>query len=157
MAYVVARPAGSYEIRESRNTPRGPRARTLATFRTLSDDVIERARSRSDVTLDAKQLRRAALRAGAPVEASSAADAAAGTLLAELTAGKRPRPALEKLLREALTAGDGASDAARAAGRWVAATPEARGETLRDLLLLSDHLPPRQRSDARFPRLHSKS
>jgi hypothetical protein len=161
MTYVVARPAGRWEIRESRATPAGPRARTLATFRTLSPEVIEHARSRSTSTLDADALRRAARRAGAEVSLSTT-NRSAAELLVELDAGRAPRPALRRLLLGALqteplgTTPANASDNARAAARWLTATPELRGETLRDLLLLSDRLPPsRTSATARFPRIES--
>ena len=42
MAYVVERRSGHWEIRESVHTAAGPRARTLATFRMLTDEVLER-------------------------------------------------------------------------------------------------------------------
>ncbi len=171
MAYVVARPGGSWELRESRATARGPRARTLATFRTLTPQVIEHARARSAGPLDDALVRAAALRAGAPVGAS-APDRAAGELLAQLDSGQRPRPALARLLLHALQspapgspdhprherAGDGQplSDSARAAAAWVASSAQSRGETLRDLLLLADRLPaPRTPAGRRFPRLRS--
>ncbi len=47
MAYVVARPKGRYEIRESVHTPKGPRARSLANFTQLDDEVLARARERA--------------------------------------------------------------------------------------------------------------
>jgi hypothetical protein len=77
--------------------------------------------------------------------------------LAELAGGSRPRAALAKLLLDAIDAGgEPVSDSARAAARWVAVSPVRRGETLRDLLLLSDRLPARTvRSPARFPRMRS--
>jgi len=163
MAYVVARRSGSWEIRESRATPSGPRARTLATFRALTPEVLEHARTRSTGALDAQELRRAALRVGAPVSAG-AADRAAGELLAELGAGRGPRPALRRLLMDALqddgsasAPGHRASDSARAAAAWVTATPQRRGETLWDLLLLTDRLPPaRAGASRRFPRIQSR-
>ncbi len=158
MAYVVARPGGAWEIRESHTTAAGPRARTLATFRTLTPDVVEHARARSPEPLDAQELRDIALRAGAPVAARSP-NQTAGELLAELAAGgSPPRPALRKLLLDAIDpgAGEPVSDSARAAARWVTASPGRRGETLRDLLLLSDRLPARRvPSRARFPRIRS--
>jgi hypothetical protein len=43
MAYVVARPKGRFEIRESVHTPKGPRARTLANFEQLLDTARLRA------------------------------------------------------------------------------------------------------------------
>jgi hypothetical protein len=157
MAYVVARPGGAWEVRESRSTAAGPRSRTLATFRTLTPAVLERACARSAQPLHPNDLRKAALRAGAPL-ASGDADRATGELLAELAAGRRPRGALHRLLLDALLPGRPAvSDSARAAARWVAATPQERGESLRDLLLLTDRLPPgRAVAERRFPRVHSQ-
>lgn len=157
MAYVVARKTGAWEIRESHNTDAGPRSRTLAGFRSLTPEVIERAQARSTKRLDANELRTAARRAGAPV-AAPASDRAAGELLAQLAAGHRPRTSLARLLAKALSA-DGAqpTDNAEAAATWVAASPERRGETLRDLLLLVDHLPrTRTPERARFPRITSR-
>ncbi len=157
MAYITARPEGVWEVRESRSTAAGPRSRTLATFRTLTPEIVERANERASKPVDPQALRRSALRAGAPV-ASGDADRAAAELLAELPAGRRPRPALRRLLLDALGSGHSPmSDSARAAARWAAATPQRRGESLHDLLLLTDRLPSaRRRASERFPRLHSK-
>jgi hypothetical protein len=158
MAYVVARKTGAWEIRESHSTDVGPRSRTLASFRTLTPDVIERARGRSSKELDADELRRAARRAGAPV-VGPGSDAAAGELLAELAAGRRPRPLLARLLVQALS-NDATqpTDNAQAAAAWISASPERRGETLRDLLLLVDHLPRRAaRGGHPFPRIVSRA
>ncbi|HXW59047.1 MAG TPA: hypothetical protein VEJ23_06170 [Solirubrobacteraceae bacterium] len=177
MTYVVARPSGAWEIRESRATPAGPRARTLATFRTLTPEVIERAAARASSPVRADRVRASARRAGAPVLANPA-DRAAGELLGELSSGRRPREALSRLLLEALrsqrepslarepaadepaprpSTRDGApSDSARAAAAWIAAGAQARGEALRDLLLLADRLPqPTRALGGRFPRLSS--
>ncbi|MGI8921820.1 MAG: hypothetical protein ACR2HD_09170 [Solirubrobacteraceae bacterium] len=156
MTYVVERPGQRWEVRQSRTTPKGPRSRTLSTFQTLTTEVIERASARSDGPIDPKDLRSAALRAGAPI-GLPAADRAAGELLGELAAGRQPRSALGRLLADALGARDPElPDAARAAGAWVAATPAQRGEALRDLLLLADRLPrpgtPQRRA---FPRVQS--
>jgi hypothetical protein len=157
MTFVVARPSGTWEIRESRSTPAGPRARTLATFRALTPEILERAASRSAGPLDGERLRTLARRAGAPVLAG-AADQAAGELLAELAAGRRPRPALQRMLTRALRGGsEPGSASVGATAAWVAATPQRRGETLRDLLLLADRLPPgRTASGPRFPRIRSQ-
>lgn len=62
MAYVVARPKGRFEIRESVHTPNGPRARSLANFATLTDDVLKRARRRASRPFDADAVRAAAAR-----------------------------------------------------------------------------------------------
>jgi hypothetical protein len=156
MAYVVARPKGAWEIRESRATPAGPRARTLATFRTLEPEIIERARGRASRPIRADQLRKAARRAGAPV-AAAAQDRAAGELLGQIAAGRRPRPVLQRLLLAGLGATEDVSPNARAAADWIDATPQRRGETLRDLLLLTDRLPPTRSTERRrFPALRSR-
>jgi hypothetical protein len=155
MAYVVTRPGGAWEVRESRSTAAGPRSRTLATFRTLTPEIVVRACARSSTPLDPKGLRRAALRAGAPV-AGDDADRATGELLAQLAAGNGPRPPLRRLLLDALEPRRLTTSAsARAAARWATATPRQRGETLRDLLLLTDWLPAADRRSARAPAARS--
>jgi len=155
MAYVVPRRNGTWEVRESTATKAGPRSRTLATFRTLSPEVIDLARARSRKPITLADVRSAALRAGAPL-ATSAPDRAARDLLTSLASGERPRPVLRRLLAAMLGNEDERiSDTARAATSWVAATPEARGEALRDLLLLADRLPQRHRPGRRFPRIES--
>jgi hypothetical protein len=157
MAYVVAKANGMFEIRESHATTRGPRSRTLASFRTLTPETLEKAAARASKPLDAEKVRIAAQRKGALL-ASSASDMAAAALLAELEQGRRPRASLTRLLREALagTAGRLNSNAAAAAA-WIGSTPQRRGEALRDLLLLVDSLPGGRRADRpRFPRIESR-
>jgi hypothetical protein len=157
MAYVVPRAGEAWEIRESHMTPSGPRSRTLATFKTLTPEAIVQAQSRAGRHLEAGELRRAAWRAGAPV-APPAGDRAAGELLAELAAGRRPRAALSRLLIESLQAEPTSpSSNAQAAAAWIGASARKRGETLRDLLLLVDHLPRRERRERpAFPRIASR-
>ena len=60
MAYVVARPKGRFEIRESVHTPKGPRARSLANFAHFDDEVLDRARRRASRPFDAEGVRAAA-------------------------------------------------------------------------------------------------
>jgi hypothetical protein len=147
MAFVVGRPGGRFEVRESRATPRGPRARTLATFTTLDDAVVAHVIERAELPVDVHGLVHAARRAGAPVAVgASPADAAARVLLAEIRAGHRPSPALAAALSDAVEPDIHVSDSVRAAAAWSGATPEERGDALRDLLLLADRLPvPRRR------------
>ena len=57
MAFVVPTKRGEFEIRESRSTPKGPRSRTLATFKELNDEVIEKARAKAAKPPDAEDLR----------------------------------------------------------------------------------------------------
>jgi hypothetical protein len=160
MAYVVSRPGGSWEIRESRSTPAGPRSRTLASFRTLTPEVLSRAAARSAGSLDTEQLRHAARRAGAAV-AAMPSDVAAAELIRQLDAGNRPRPALERLLLESLQGSepdDRASDNARAAAAWVGVSGHRRGQALRELLRLADQIPRRRRPERpSFPRIQSRS
>ncbi len=156
MAYVVKGKGRLWEIRESRSTARGPRSRTLATFDELSPDVVERALQRANSRTDAEQIERAARRAGAPV-ALPKVDRAARDLLAELARGARPRGVIVRLVVE-LTGGAHAdvSDAARAAAPWAATSLAERAAAIKDLLLLTDALPPpKTRRVERFPRIDS--
>lgn len=157
MAYVVARPDHRWDLRESAATPAGPRSRTLASFTALTPETLEHAGTRSSKPLDERAVREAARRAGAPVIAHNV-DRAAAVLLAEIASGRTPRGPLRELLIDALDPGrTTASDSARAAARWAAATPAQRGETLKDLLELADRLPPARRSRQRsFPRIVSR-
>jgi hypothetical protein len=158
MAFIVARQPGTWEIRESRATSAGPRSRTLASFHVLTAEVVQKAQARSPKPLDHARLRRAAARAGAPIDPEPS-DRAAGELLAELAMGLKPRALLRRLLLDALEDEHERrrpSDSARAAASWISATPQRRGVALRDLLLLADRFPSRRRSPAlRFPPIHS--
>lgn len=156
MAYIVPKKSGSWEIRESTATPAGPRSRTLASFRELTPEVIERAGARATARLDRRALTMLAHRAGAPV-AAAPADAAAAALLAELSHGDTPSPGLHRLLVAALGPADREpTDSEQAMAPWLAMTARARGANLRDLLLMADAIPtspPRDRP--RFPRIAS--
>jgi hypothetical protein len=66
MAYVVARPKGRFEIRESVHTPKGPRARSLANFSQVTEAVLATAASRATRPFNDAAVRAAAERAGAP-------------------------------------------------------------------------------------------
>lgn len=161
MAYVVSRPNGAWEIRESQRTPDGPRSRTLASFRELTAEAIENAVGRSAFGLTADELRDAARRAGAPV-AEAPVDAAANELLRRLSLGETLRPELRSLLADAVSPAADAgpepiSDAARSAAAWLGAKAEERGRALRDLLLLADRFPAgARRPRAPYPRLVSR-
>ena len=163
MAFIVPTTRGRFEVRESHSTPKGPRSRTLVSFRELDDAVIEKAREKTAKTLDPAKLRHAARRVGAPV-ARSPIDRAARELIAELAKGHRPDPSLRhilaSLLRDDCEEGSErppVSEAARSVAEWMAAPPAARGKALVDLLLLADALPHagRQGKPLRFPRLDS--
>ncbi len=156
MAYVVHRPAGNWEIRASERTDRGPRSRTLATFRVLDTETVEQAVSRAGGKTSADEIYGAARRAGAPI-ARSRPNAAAADLLRELSRGRRPAAGVTRLLGAAL--GDGAeppTDSERAMADWIGATDRERGDALRELLLLGDALPKRRRpAQLSFPPLRS--
>lgn len=152
-------------MRESRSTPKGPRSRTLASFKELTEATIEKVQARATKPPSAEELREAALRAGAPVSGPPV-DEAARELLGLIANGSSPDPMLKRLLLDALEREDRVnrptdstatvSDAARAAAAWIDTSPQRRGETLRDLLLLADALPVRLRSaEIDFPRLAS--
>ena len=163
MAFVVPTKSGRFELRESASTPKGPRSRTLASFRELDDAVIEKAQKRAAKALDATALRRAARKAGAPV-AREPVDEAARELIAELGKGRRPHPTLRRMLLDLLRAegtkgGDSSpgNEAEHAVAEWMAARPDERGKALVDLLLLADALPHggRKGKPLKFPRLDS--
>jgi len=163
MAFVVPTRKSGYEIRESHSSPRGPRSRTLASFRELTDETIEKARAKAANPPSAEELRRAARRAGAPV-ARPPVEQAARVLIAELAKGRRLDPTLRQILVEMLERGYRESrepsprnEAARAVSTWMAATAEERGRALVELLLLADALPSggRKGKPLEFPRLDS--
>jgi hypothetical protein len=71
MAYVVARPKGRFEIRESLHTPDGPRARSLAGFDVLTGIVLAKAARRAQRPFDAEAVLASGRRAGAPTTAGA--------------------------------------------------------------------------------------
>jgi hypothetical protein len=167
MAYIVLTKRGAFEVRESRSTDKGPRSRTLASFRQLDDEVVRKVRERAAKPPEPEELRQAAIRAGAPLSVEPA-DRAAGELLRLLATGKSVDPKLRTLLLDALEREErraggsrkrsraAVSDAARAASQWIGASLELRGEALGELLGLADALPFEPRSEELdFPRLRS--
>lgn len=164
MAFVVPTKRGRFEIRESSTTKKGPRSRTLASFHELDDAVIERARAKTDKSVDAAELRRSARKAGAPIR-QPVVDRSARELIAELAKGRAPDPVLRQLLLDLLRRGhrDGQEQSRRReaehdVAEWMASTPLERGKALVDLLLLADALPHggRKGKPLRFPRLDSR-
>lgn len=151
MAYVVSRPSGNWELRHSTSTPAGPRSRTLASFRLLTPAVIELARERCDRELAAEEIVAAARRAGAPVAREPALGAAA-TLIGELSRGARlPRNWEQLLVSLAGGSGSDATESERSGAGWADASAAERGSALRDLLLLTDRIPLRDRGELGFP------
>jgi hypothetical protein len=165
MAFVVATKPGRFEVRESTSTPKGPRSRTLVSFREMTPEIVERVKAKSEKPPTAAELTHLALRAGAPVRGSQL-DEAAGETLRRIANGEQPDPKLRRLLIDALSNQDPGSqasgsknlvsDAARAASQWVGVGAEDRAQALRELLELADALPIRLRPhEIGFPRLHS--
>jgi hypothetical protein len=158
MAYVVVRRRQgepTYEIRESELTDRGPRARSLATFRVLDDAALAKARARALRPFDPAVVRASAQRVGAPIEVAEPAERHTRALLTEIVKGNPPPPALAALLRRELTSDYVPTDSVEAMVPWIAATPTDRAIALRDLLDLGDRLPVRPRPASQFPRLRS--
>lgn len=100
---------------------------------------------------------------GAPV-ARPPADRAARELIAELGKGRRPDPTLRRMLLDLLRDGhsDGPTQSRRqeaeyGVAEWMAASPQERGKTLVDLLLLADAFPHKGRKGKplHYPRLDS--
>ena len=84
MAYVVARPKGRFEIRESVHTPAGPRARSLAGFTQLTDEVLARASRKAVRPFDPEAVRAsAARRRRSDATAPSAREATVRRVLAQ--------------------------------------------------------------------------
>ena len=153
MAFVVRRPNGTWEVRETRSTPAGPRPKTLATFRALTRETAASAAQQASTPTSPETILASARRAGAFVP-GSAADAAAAELLRLCDQGVP----LSERVRRAMAAWLGPAEplppAAQAAAPWSGVTPEERGAVLVDLLSLADALPPpRLVRDERFPRL----
>jgi hypothetical protein len=149
MAFITANKRGGFEVREARNTPKGPRSRTLATFRRLDAETIDKVISRAEHAPSREELIVAALRAGATVSVTPVDEAARDTLRS-IARGERPSRKLRRLLLDAL------SDEPNSVAAWLGVSPAEKGDALCDLLLLADAVPIRRRSkEIGFPRLDS--
>jgi hypothetical protein len=138
MAFVVKRADGRFEIRESEAGAKGPRARTLATFRRLSDDVLDRAATRARHPFDREIVRQRAVALGVAAGAPEAT-APARALVGELERGGTVPPAVAAMLIRRLAPMAGVPpDSLDDAAMWLGRSDEDRGRALYDLLLLSD-------------------
>ncbi len=156
MTFVVARRDCRFEIRESVSTPQGPRARTLATFRAVNDTVLDLAERRAERPFDRRKVEAKALAVGASRDTREAVRLA-HSLLEDLHLGRSLPPVLAAALARRL-AGTGTPlpDSLPPLDDWIGSTPRERGDALRDLLRLTDLLPPgRRRRGKVFPRLAS--
>jgi len=103
MAYVVARPNGRFEVRESLHTPKGPRARSLANFAVLTDEVLAAAAKRASRPFDAGAVIASARRARTPVRTGIGIDSSGAArdygrfvqASRRMAASLRPRSAAE--------------------------------------------------------------
>ena len=66
MAYVVARRNGRFEVRESLHTPDGTRARTLASFDVLTDEILAKAAAKAERPFDVRTVLTSTNRLGLP-------------------------------------------------------------------------------------------
>jgi hypothetical protein len=158
MAYVVARKGGRFEIRESRSTSRGPRARTLVSFRALDDDVIARARARARGRLDEAKIRARAAELAVPQRVDGAA-ATARRLIAELRRGEAVPPRLAAELRALLPEPRGEMpDTLDDVMEWVGVDDVQRGRAARELHAFASAFPPTTRAEKPldFPRLRTR-
>ena len=163
MAYLYQRKGGRTEIREAHATERGPRSRTLVSFRgALRPEHLDRAEAAARRPFDRDAVRRRAHELGVAVE-EPRADAAARWLVAQLRRGASLDPRLAALLREQLAhrpAHEVPEELADAA-EWIGTSEAERGRGLRDVLRLYDAIarsrdPVREADAPRFPRFASR-
>lgn len=152
MAYVVARRNGRFELRESLHTPRGPRARTLAGFAVLSDEVLAHAARRAQRPFDAAAAIDSGRRAGVQVTVTAEPTTPRGA-----SDERWPRPA-DRAQSPPDNSGGFLAATARMA-RSVRRSPQAErmspGDALIDLLGFADAVrasqPPRPSAPLAFP------
>ena len=164
MAYLYQRKGGRAEIREAHTTERGPRSRTLVSFRgPLRPEHLDRAEAAAQRPFDRGALERRARELGIAVE-EPRADRAARELIARLRRGAALDTRLAALLRERLAAlpADSLPDDLADAAEWIGASDVERGSALRDVLRLYGAIaqsrePVRAAPAPRFPRFASRS
>lgn len=150
MAYVVRRPKGRWEIRESVVTAAGPRARSLASFGSLDRATLDHAAARARGPFDPDSVRAAARKLGAPIDRGEL-DAAARTIFRLLRSDPLD-PGVARLLSNRLEPESPILlDSGDSMAEWVGVGFEPRGAALRDLLDLGDHLPSGDRAELVFP------
>jgi hypothetical protein len=139
MAYLVRRPGGSVQIRECVRGERGPRSRTLASFRgALDDRTLEQAERSATRPFDRDDLVARARALG--IARASSENTAARQLVKRLRRGRRLDPVLVGLLRESLAELDEAEldEELDEAADWLGSSDAERSDALRGLLRLSD-------------------
>ncbi len=163
MAYLVRHAGDRVEIRESRATAKGPRARQLARFAgPLTPAVLARAAARATRPFDAEALIRRARVLGIPVE-TRGPEREARALLARLRRADPIDPVMASLLVRALEGAPKSPlpEEVAEVAEWIGAPPAARGAALRDLLdafgrIAGSRGPLRERPRKPFPRFSSE-
>jgi len=161
MAYLVRRPGGGFQIRESVRTERGPRSVMLASFHNdLNDQVLDRADRKAARPLDREDLIAKARALG--VGWSSSSNSAARELAKQLRLGRTLDPVLVGLLRGSLSDMPETQlpDDLDEATDWVGATDEERATALQGLLRLGDAIvrsrePLPSRNEEPYPQIDS--
>lgn len=163
MAFLVKRPGGRIEIRESRTTARGPRSRQLARFSgALTPDVLAVAEDRATGPFHRERLIERALQLGIRVE-DRAPESEARALLTRLRRADPIDPRLAGILTRALAdvATEAIPESLEDVSEWIGASAAERGAALRDLLdafgRIAESRPARRtREKAAFPRFSSE-
>lgn len=157
MAFIVSRPNGTWEARESFRTEAGPRSRSLATFRELSPQVIQRIVERVSKPLDIEDLRQRALRAGVPT--ATGVDRLSARVAREITLDGPPSRSRSILLTDALRDKSELPHHLARMKLWAGATDDERADALADLLRASRAFPPvdweKRDRRPRFPRIET--
>lgn len=159
MATVIKRSDGRIEIRESLATARGPRSRTLAIARELTDEVIEHAAERARKPIDRDELIERAGRLGVHLGRRTQADVVAR--LVERVRADALWPTHAKAIQTVLRDVEHGPlpHHLEAMTEWMGTDDGTRGNALVDLLKLSEatmqHYPESQRArePLRFPSL----
>jgi hypothetical protein len=163
MAYLYRRKDGRIEVREAHSTRRGPRSRTLVSFRgALRPEHLDRAEANARRPFDRTAVVARAVELGVAV-VDPRADGAAREMLAHLRRGSPLDPRLAALLRDhlaALPAAPVPGDLSETV-EWLGASDPERGRALRDVLRLYDAIarsrdPVREAPGPRFPRFESR-
>ena len=155
MAYVVARPRGRFEIRESVHTPKGSRARSLASFTELSDEVLGKAGKRASRPFDADAVRASAARAGVPTRRHRAAEIRQPEIRQpEVRQAEMQKPEMQKFVESSRRMAAALETRPGGAGSSPSRDP---GDALIDLLDLVSQVsafgPARRPEPLRFPPL----
>lgn len=153
MAYLVARPDGRYEIRESRRGKSGPIARSLSTFKILDRSSLDRARANCRGKFDQDQIVKRAKELGVPTQLVGDATELALNLVAEIRSGAALAPGVAAVVREALPETPAIDPGiAEAVAEWAGRSDRDRGDALLELMLLAEQYPDAERKgDIDFP------